>query len=430
MVAGESGLGKTTFINTLFGDKFKDTAGSRKLFKQFGDEPIGYFEKTTKIDIKEAVYEENGFEVNFTVIDTPGFGDYTNNNYSWVPIANYIDEQHRMYMLREEQPDRSEIIDTRVHACLYFIRPSGHGLLPLDIKVMQELSGRVNLIPVLAKADSFTIEGRERFKSSVRAAIRENNISVYYPSLYGDGIHDDTDSMPFAIISSESMTKTPSGKLVRGRKYGWGIAEVDNEDHCDFQKLRRVLMSNYMLDLMDSTVEKHYEKYRRTMMATRIQYAKVAAAQDATTQNGSDQRDEGRQLIVVNGNIHDQMFDERNILGILRAVSKYGKDFLQNENLESDPIFYEKQLRVQERFNKIVEFQEKKFHQWRTELKSRQDCYNAELEQAHQDVLKLQLEIEQLEQAASHRRFDHDGLEKLSGRSNRYTIRRNALGHA
>lgn len=124
--------------------------------------------KTTRTEVREAIYIENGFPVKFTVIDTPGFGDYTNNTHCWVPIINYIDNQHKLYMLQEEQPDRRKKVDTRVHVCLYFIRPSGKGLLPLDIKIMQELSTRVNLIPVLAKADSFTLKDREFFKQSVR----------------------------------------------------------------------------------------------------------------------------------------------------------------------------------------------------------------------------------------------------------------------
>lgn len=152
-------------INTLFGDKFKENDDSARYHASLDQDNMA--EKTTKIEVRETEYEEAGFKVKFTVIDTPGFGDYTNNTHSWVPIVNYIDDQHKLYMLQEEQPDRSSAVDTRVHACLYFIRPSGRGLLPLDIKVMQELSTRVNLIPVIAKADSFTRKDMEKFKTRV-----------------------------------------------------------------------------------------------------------------------------------------------------------------------------------------------------------------------------------------------------------------------
>ena len=46
--------------------------------------------------------------------------------------------------------------DTRVHCLLYFISPYGRGLKPLDLDVMKRLSTKVNLVPVIAKADGLT----------------------------------------------------------------------------------------------------------------------------------------------------------------------------------------------------------------------------------------------------------------------------------
>lgn len=107
--------------------------------------------------------------VRLTVIDTPGFGDYVNNQNSWLPIIEFLDDQHESYMLQEQQPRRVDKIDLRVHACLYFIRPTGHTLKPLDIEVMKRLSSRVNLIPVVAKADTLTPSDLARFKQRVGA---------------------------------------------------------------------------------------------------------------------------------------------------------------------------------------------------------------------------------------------------------------------
>lgn len=63
----------------------------------------------------------NALLVRLTVIDTPGFGDYVNNRDSWMPIIEFLDDQHESYMLQEQQPRRVDKIDLRVHACLYFI---------------------------------------------------------------------------------------------------------------------------------------------------------------------------------------------------------------------------------------------------------------------------------------------------------------------
>lgn len=70
--------------------------------------------------------EEKGFPLRLTLIDTPGFGDYANNTDCWVPITEFVDEQYHNYMKQEQKAARSNIDDSRVHCCLYFISPTGH----------------------------------------------------------------------------------------------------------------------------------------------------------------------------------------------------------------------------------------------------------------------------------------------------------------
>jgi cell division control protein 12 len=74
---------------------------------------------------------------------------------------------------------------------------------------------------------------------------------------------------PYAVIGSTEVLSTPDGRQVRGREYTWGVAEVENDDHCDFKKLRNLLIRTHMLDLISSTEENHYEYYRQQQMATR-----------------------------------------------------------------------------------------------------------------------------------------------------------------
>src|SRR5258708_27137478 len=38
---------------------------------------------------------------------------------------------------------------------------------------------------------------------------------------------------------------------------------VENENHCDFRKLRSLLIRTHMLDLISTTEEIHYENYRQ-----------------------------------------------------------------------------------------------------------------------------------------------------------------------
>jgi cell division control protein 12 len=94
--------------------------------------------------------------------------------------------------------------------------------------------------------------------------------------------------MPFSIIGSTEDVKTSDNRVVKGREYLWGVAEgafsttltsvfqysiwlitVENENHCDFKKLRSLLIRTHMLDLVSTTEEIHYENYRQQQMETR-----------------------------------------------------------------------------------------------------------------------------------------------------------------
>ncbi len=46
-------------------------------------------------------------------------------------------------------------------------------------------------------------------------------------------------------------------------------SSVENENHCDFKKLRSLLIRTHMLDLISTTEESHYENYRQQQMETR-----------------------------------------------------------------------------------------------------------------------------------------------------------------
>ena len=55
-------------------------------------------------------------------------------------------------------------------------------------------------------------------------------------------------SFPFAVIGSNTVLEV-AGRRVRGRQYPWGVVEVENQQHCDFVKLRTMLISTHMHDL-------------------------------------------------------------------------------------------------------------------------------------------------------------------------------------
>ncbi|KAK4705579.1 cell division control protein 12, partial [Phenoliferia sp. Uapishka_3] len=361
MVVGESGLGKTTLINTLFSTELAAVKDYKRRF-------VKQMDKTTEIgaltylkasstaspmrhyligDIIKAELEEKQFKVKLTVIDTPGFGDYVNNRDSWTPIVDFIDDQHESFMRQEQQPQRGEKVDMRVHACLYFIRPTGHTLKPLDIEIMKRLGTRVNLIPIVAKADTLTPNDLAHFKAKIREVIKAQGIRVYTPPVESDDEQAAEQarllisSMPFSIIGSTEEVSTADGRTVKGREYLWGVAEVENEDHCDFKKLRALLIRTHMLDLISTSEESHYENYRQAQMETR----------------------------------------------------KFGEPKVKKVE---NPKFKEEEEALRKRFTEQVKMEEARFRQWEQHLIAERDRLNKDLEQAHGSIKTLEVELDNL----------------------------------
>lgn len=93
----------------------------------------------------------------------------------------YIKDQHSAYLRKELTAQRDRHIqDTRIHCAIFFINPTGHSLRPIDIIVMKKLSEVVNVVPVIAKADSLTLEEREAFKQKVSSKSDNSYVSTYY----------------------------------------------------------------------------------------------------------------------------------------------------------------------------------------------------------------------------------------------------------
>ena len=166
ILLGESGLGKSTLVNTLFNTSLYPP-------KERKGPSMDIIPKTVSIQSISADIEENGVRLRLTVVDTPGFGDFVNNDDSWRPIVENIEQRFDAYLDAENRVNRMNILDNRVHACVYFIQPTGHSLKPLDIEVMRRLHTKVNLIPVIAKSDTLTDEEIAEFKQRVSRPYRQ-----------------------------------------------------------------------------------------------------------------------------------------------------------------------------------------------------------------------------------------------------------------
>ncbi|KAL2914475.1 Cell division control protein 11 [Polyrhizophydium stewartii] len=262
IMAAASGVGKTTFINTLCENPVLPA-------REVPDAEKAAAEKTVSINPTTIEMEEDGLKLSLTIIDTPGFGDNINSENSFQDILEYIEKQYDDILAEESRIKRTKFQDNRVHAVLYFIQPTGHSLREIDIEFMRRLSPRANIIPVIAKADSLTPRELSEFKHRIMEDITHYKISIYdFPI---DPEVDDEESieennelralLPFTVIGSEAEVNV-AGRRVRCRQYPWGIVEVDNPRHCDFSKLRYMLLNSHLQDLKEITHDILYEQYR------------------------------------------------------------------------------------------------------------------------------------------------------------------------
>ncbi|XP_063720348.1 protein peanut-like isoform X2 [Symsagittifera roscoffensis] len=374
MVVGETGLGKSTFINTLFystiypadpnsrssqsedgkncvvpscfdrwnktvkesndkqniannsstaassaGSKPKSSYGSsvpskgpsnplvtpmNKLASQTSPKPddsnsIGSTSGVVQWSVNDfqCVMTEGNAKMTLGLIDTPGFAQFLDNSKCSEPLVEYINKQFDRYMTIESQIDRSNNKenskysksstglstklqnDPRVHCCIYFLSPQNpHRLKAVDVEAMKSLGDKVNLIPVIAKADTLTPEELKDFKAMVLKELDTHGIKLFQipevsslqqqldPEL-GPENKKYKSLSPFAVCGS-NHARSKDG--LRVREYAFGTVEIENEAHNDFVALRSILMQIHTWNLIDSTREQHYEKYRSSKLASTI----------------------------------------------------------------------------------------------------------------------------------------------------------------
>ncbi|KPP70970.1 septin-11-like, partial [Scleropages formosus] len=251
---GETGIGKSTLMDTLFNTNFENFESS-------------HFEPKVKLRAQTYDLQESNVRLKLTIVNTVGFGDQMNKQ-ERQHVVDYIDTQFESYLQEELKIKRSlhNYHDSRIHACLYFIAPSGHSLKSLDLVTMKKLDSKVNIIPVIAKADTISKSELHKFKIKIMSELVSNGVQIYQFPTDDETVAKINTAMnghlPFAVVGSTEEVKI-GNKMVKARQYPWGVVQVENENHCDFVKLREMLICVNMEDLREQTHARHYELYRR-----------------------------------------------------------------------------------------------------------------------------------------------------------------------
>lgn len=255
---GETGIGKSTLMDSLF----KRTLNGN---------PHEHGNPT--VEIQDVTYDlaESNVALKLTIVETVGYGDQINKEDSSKAILKYIDANYESFLQEEMKIKRalSTYHDTRVHACLYFIAPTGHSLKALDLVCMKKLDKKVNIIPIIAKADTISKNELQTFKDQIMSELENNGVEIYRFPVDDETVAEVNSQMnnhlPFAVVGSREEVLL-NGEKFRARQYPWGTVLVENENHCDFVKLREMLLRTNMQDLIEKTHQKHYELYRKEKM--------------------------------------------------------------------------------------------------------------------------------------------------------------------
>ncbi|RLV91716.1 U3 small nucleolar RNA-associated protein 13 [Spathaspora sp. JA1] len=271
LIAGENDLGKKTFINSLCNrisydlEKFQsENEGISKGFSINSD--LFEYSPEGSIPIKLRVF----------LTHNCGFGLQRDSNPS--EIKQFIEEQYRKVLEEEVKVNRNpNLEDTRIHIALYFIRATIKGLSEFEVCMMKAIGARVNLIPVIAKADGLTTKELNIVKEVVIRDIKKHNITIFNfldgedidKTLHHDNPGSDFEiseyeylsqlqrSMPFAIIGSNTVG---SGELIRTNKVG--TIDIEDETICDFKLIKNILFGSHLQEFKDITVQKLYEQFR------------------------------------------------------------------------------------------------------------------------------------------------------------------------
>ncbi|PHH81732.1 hypothetical protein CDD82_80 [Ophiocordyceps australis] len=187
----------------------------------------------------------------------------------------------------------------------------------MDLQVLRILHGRTTVIPVIAKADTITSKHMTVLKRTVWDSIKKANLDPLaalgldvdnesasdkideededetdnQAVQNGDNKsgsppatplskslssprdrrkdHDDAkdEELPFLPLSIISPDLYETGVL--GRRFPWGFADPYNTQHCDFQRLKEAVFSEWRTDLRESSRDQWYEGWRTSRLKQR-----------------------------------------------------------------------------------------------------------------------------------------------------------------
>lgn len=302
LVLGERGIGKTTFLANLCG---KPVFSKEKKSNAAPDPSQAHASPDVKIATENIHLEDEG-STPIDIVLFPGCGDCLDNTPTPDKIREYLDTQFDIVLNEELRIKRSRLeADSKVHVCIYFIRATSRGLRDFDIQLMKQLGDRVNVIPVIGKADLLTEDELQLNKTLIMRDISNYQINVFdfktdklMDSLVETGSPLCSQSpdiyiremLPFALICGNEKITDVEGEISHMRSYPWGQLLVEDSANSDFIFLKNILLGSHLQELKEVTNDVFYENYRTKMLLSKkvtTEYRSECASSNLEDTSGS-----------------------------------------------------------------------------------------------------------------------------------------------
>lgn len=228
---GKNGVGKKLFVSSLCEEELA-----------FEENKL---EKLSIVSVSKEIIE-NSVPIKLNISITSNFGNELNNKEQISQINQFI--ENKFQAILDEETKINRVIpknDSRIHLCLYFIDCK---LSELDIKVIEKIGERVNLIPVLNKVDCLT---RKEFELTHETVVNqlENMKTFNFIDFFEDSDYE--------LVNLQK--KIPFGIVSRGRNYKWGKVDLN---YGDFKLLKTIILTSHLQDFKEITELQKYELFR------------------------------------------------------------------------------------------------------------------------------------------------------------------------
>lgn len=272
MIVGESGLGRSTLINSLCG-------GNSIVPTSLSATQDAFTKKLTLRHENVELEDNDGHKISLNIIDTPNFANAIDCDEDFKIVVDFIRHQYDEVLLEESRVKRNpRFKDGRIHVLIYLINATGHGLSEIDVKFLQHVSSLVNVIPVIAKADSLTPTELKLNKSLILEDLNNYGINYYKFNEYEyeeDYIDDEIIAynkylnllIPFAVIGANKYQDSGEDDddmlKLRVLNSAWAKPiNVELPEFNDFTILKNVLLITHLNEFKELTHDIIYENYR------------------------------------------------------------------------------------------------------------------------------------------------------------------------